>query len=335
MNSLINKIFTAQKRTERAEEMTKKTQQLTNARRFKKGGFLDEMSKNWPIYLMAVPGVALLFVFHYMPMFGVAVAFQDYSPGLGVFGSEWIGFTNFMRYFESPYFGRTMSNTIILSLYSIIVTFPAPIILALLLNEIKSNIYKRFAQTLTYVPFFISTVVIGGLLLNFSRIDGLFNVVLSFFGFEKQNLLMQPKLFKTIYVLSDLWQFTGWNSIVYLAALTSIDHSLYEAAMLDGAGRFKQAIHVTIPGIVPTIVTLFILKVGGLMSLGYEKIILIYNPSTYATAETIGTYVYTKGLKDMDYAYSTAVGLFQSVINLALLTITNKISVKLTDTGLW
>lgn len=315
--------------------MANKTQQLSNTRRFKKGGFLDEMSRNWMIYLMAVPGVALLFVFNYMPMFGVAVAFEKYSPGLGVFGSQFVGFDNFIRYFESPYFVRTLSNTIILSLYSLIVTFPAPIILALLLNELKSNIYKRTAQTLTYIPFFISTVVIGGLLINFSKADGLFNTILGFFGVAKKNLLMQPKLFKTIYVLSDLWQFTGWNSIVYLAALTSIDHSLYEAAMLDGAGRFKQAIHVTIPGIVPTIVTLFILKVGGLMTIGYEKILLIYNPSTYATAETIGTYVYTKGLQDMDYSYSTAVGLFQSVVNLILLIIANKVSVKLTDTGLW
>ena len=299
------------------------------------GGFVSEMQKNWQIYLMSLPGLLLLLIFCYIPMFGVLVAFQKYYPALGIFGSKWIGFDNFIKFFKSPYLERVMKNTLGISVYSIVAGFPAPIILALLLNELRCTAYKRLVQTVTYIPHFISIVVIAGIIIDFAKIGGVLNDVLALFGIERTNLLMRPELFKTIYVFSDIWQGIGWGSIVYLAALTAIDSSLYEAAMLDGAGRFKQAIHVTIPGILPTIVTLLIIRLGSIMSVGFEKIILLYNASTYETAETISTYVYQKGLVDMDFGYSTAVGLFNSVINLVLLIITNKISVKYTEVGLW
>lgn len=301
----------------------------------KKDGFVREILKNWMAYLMALPGLLLLLVFCYLPMCGVIVAFKDYSPARGIFGSDWVGVEQFTQFFQSPYFVRCLKNTLGISIYTLVVTFPMAIMLALLLNELKSNLYKRCVQTITYIPHFISTVVIAGIIIDFTASDGVINDIIAFFGFERTNLLMRPELFKTIYVISALWQSLGWSSIVYLAALTAIDASLYEAAMLDGAGRFKQTIHVTIPGIIPTIVTMLILNIGGLMGVGYEKIILLYNPTTYETAETISTYVYQKGLVDMNFSYSTAIGLFNSVINLILLLATNTISKKFTEVGLW
>lgn len=299
------------------------------------GGFKREMQRNWPIYLMTVPGVVLLFIFCYLPMCGIMIAFRDYSPALGMFKSEWVGLDNFIKFFQGPYFFRTLKNTLGISIYSIIAGFPMPIILAILINELRHKLFKRCVQTVTYIPHFISMVVIAGMLIDFSSTRGIFNDIVGFFGGERSNLLMKKELFKSIYVLSDIWQTTGWNSIVYLAALTSIDTSLYEAAMLDGAGRWKQVIHVTIPGILPTIVTMLILRLGNIMTVGYEKIILIYNPATYEVGETISSYVYTKGLKEMDFSYSTAVGLFNSVINLILLFAANKFSKKYTEIGLW
>lgn len=300
-----------------------------------KGGFVREIKKNRTAYLMALPGLLALFIFCYLPMAGIVVAFENYSPARGIFGSDWVGFKHFINFFNSPYFVRTLKNTLGLSVYSLVLGFPLPIILALLLNELKSEKYKRCVQTITYIPHFVSVVVISGIIIDFCASDGLINDILAIFGVERTNLLMRAPLFKTIYVLSDIWQGTGWASIVYLAALTAIDSSLYEAAMLDGAGRFKQTLHVTIPGIIPTIVTMLILRVGAIMSVGAEKIILLYNPTTYETAETISSYVYQMGLVNMNFSFSTAVGLFNSVINLVLLVVTNVISKKTTEVGLW
>ncbi len=301
----------------------------------RKGGFVREISRNRTAYLMALPGLLALFIFSYLPMAGIIVAFENYSPARGILASDWVGFKHFINFFNSPYFVRTLSNTLGLSIYSLVFGFPLAIILALLLNELKSEKYKRCVQTITYIPHFVSVVVISGMIIDFCASDGLFNDLLSIFGVERSNLLMKPKLFKSIYVWSDIWQGTGWASIVYLAALTGIDGSLYEAAMLDGAGRFKQVIHVTIPGIIPTIVTMLIMRVGAIMSVGADKIILLYNPATYETAETISSYVYQMGLVNMNFSFSTAVGLFNSVINLILLVITNIISKKTTEVGLW
>ena len=300
-----------------------------------RGALPKELKRNYMVYLMAFPGLLALLIFCYIPIFGIIIAFEKYSPAKGVFGSPWIGMSNFMKFFGSPYFLRCLKNTVGISLYNLALGFPAPIILALLLNELRCSLFKRTVQTVTYIPHFISMVVIAGIIIDFTASDGVINDLLSLLGFERPNLLMRPELFKTIFVLSEVWQGVGWGSIIYMAALTNIDSSLYEAAMIDGANRWKQTLHVTIPGIVPTIVTLFILQLGQIMSLGYEKIILIYNPTTLEAAETISTYVYSKGLVDMDYSYATAVGLFNSVINLGLVLAANKLSRKLTGVGLW
>jgi len=304
-------------------------------KRKKKDTFGRELKSNFLTYLMTLPGVLWYIIFCYLPMFGIIIAFKEYTPATGFFGGEWVGFKHIIDFCKSIYFTRTVSNTLIISLMSLLLSFPAPVILALLLNEIKSTGFKRVVQTVTYLPHFISTVIICGMITNFSMRSGLFNTVLGVFGVEARNWLQEPGAFRWIYVLSGIWQGVGWGSIIYLAALTNIDPSLYEAASIDGAGKFRQVISVTIPSIVPTIVTLFILRMGGFFSVGSEKILLLYNPTTYETADVISTYVYRKGLLQMNYSYSSAIGLFNSLINLTLILITNKVSKKVSDTSLW
>jgi putative aldouronate transport system permease protein len=233
------------------------------------------------------------------------------------------------------FFTRTLRNTLLISIYDIVFGFPIPIILALLLNEIRTTFFKRFIQTVSYLPHFISIVVVCGLIRDFFALDGIVNVLLGYFGMTPANFLNDPRAFRPIFVGSNIWQSFGWNSIVYLAALTSIDPQLYEAATIDGAGRWKQTLFITIPGILPTAVTLFILRIGNVMSVGFEKIILLYNPMTYETAEVISTFVYKKGLLEMNYSYSTAVGLFNAGVNCLLLILANRISLKINDVSLW
>ncbi|MNC12736.1 putative multiple-sugar transport system permease YteP [compost metagenome] len=220
-------------------------------------------------------------------------------------------------------------------MYELIFAFPAPIILALLLNEVRSSYFKRVVQTITYLPHFVSVVVISGMIVDFSRKDGLFNKILGFFGVEAQNLLLDPSLFRTIFIGSGIWQGVGWGSIIYLAALTAIDTQLYDAATVDGANRWKQMLHVTLPGIMPTIVILLILRIGGMMNVGFEKVILLYNSQTYETADVISSFVYRRGILEANYSYSTAVNLFNSVVNFLLLVLANKISRKVNETSLW
>lgn len=226
-------------------------------------------------------------------------------------------------------------NTLLINLKNLVFGFPAPILFALLLNEVRCIRFKKFVQTVSYMPHFISTVVVAGMILQFTATDGFITQMLTFFGFPKQNLMLNPDLFQPIYVISDIWQGLGWGSIIYIAAISGINSELYEAARMDGAGRFKQAIHVTIPGILPTIITMLVLRIGNMMNLGFEKIILLYNSSIYDTADVISTYVYRKGLVDQSYSFSTAVGLFNSVINLVLLVAANKICGRLTEYSLW
>ena len=238
-------------------------------------------------------------------------------------------------FFTGPYFGRLLKNTVLLSVYELAFGFPAPIILALLLNELRNRKFKSLAQTVSYLPHFISMIVVTGMITNFAMTSGLFNDLIVFFGGERSPLLQNPKLYRTIYVASSVWQEAGWGSIIYLSALAGVDSQLYEAASIDGAGKWKQLIHVTMPAIAPTIIVMLILRMGTLMSLGYEKTILLYNPSTYETADIISSYIYRVGLLDQDWSYSTAIGLFNSVINCTLLLITNKLSKKFSDTSLW
>nr|WP_231584109.1 ABC transporter permease subunit [Domibacillus indicus] len=285
---------------------------------------------------MISPVVLYYIIFQYGPMYGLQIAFKDYSPALGFHGSPWVGFEHFKDFFNSFYFGRLLKNTILLSFYSLIFAFPAGIILALLLNEVRGRVFKRTVQTVTYMPHFVSLVVIVGILYDFTARDGVINYILvSLFGIEPIAFMRESEWFRTLYIGSDIWQNVGWSSIIFLAAMSGIDPSLYEAAKMDGAGRFKQMIHVTLPGIMPTVVILLILLIGKFMTVGDEKILLMYNPTTYDTADVIGTYVYRKGILESDFSYSAAVGLFKAIIAFTLLVIANGIARKAGDTKLW
>ena len=253
----------------------------------------------------------------------------------GILGSSWAGLKYFQEFFSSIYAGRTIRNTLLISLYSLLWGFPAPIILALLLNEIRNVHFKKIVQTVTYLPHFISLIVVCGLIVNFCQQQGLFNNIITFFGGQRILFLQQPEWFRTIYISSGIWQGIGWGSIIYLAALSGIDQELYEAAAIDGANRWKQTIHVTLPGIAPTIIILLIMNIGHLMSVGYEKVILLYNPLTYTTADVISSFVYRVGLQQFNYSYATAVGLFNSLVNLALLVGANAVSRKVNEVSLW
>lgn len=294
-----------------------------------------DMRANWSLYLMAVPVLAYYILFSYKPMYGALMAFFNYKPARGFSGSEFVGLQNFIEFFKSPYFARTIKNTLAISVLNLIFCFPAPIILALLLNEVRNAKFKKVVQTVTYIPHFISLVVVCGMVSQFCLSSGLINDIIEFFGGTRVALLQNPKYYRTIYILSDIWQQVGWSSIIYLAALSGVDKNLYEAAELDGANKWKQTLHVTLPGILPIIVIQFILAVGNLMSVGYEKTILLYNPTTYSVADVISSYTYRMGLVDNDWGYSTAVGLFNSVVNCILLVFTNKMSKKLTENSLW
>lgn len=268
-------------------------------------------------------------------MYGVQIAFRKYNVRLGVTGSPWVGLKYFEKYLTDAYFWKVVRNTLLLNVYSLLFSFPAPIILALLLNELKSSRYKKLVQSISYLPHFLSTVIVCGMVVNFLSNSGPINDVIVSLGGERIQFLMQPGYFRTIYIASGIWQNIGWNSIIYFAAIAGVDPQLYEAAIIDGAGRFKQAIHVTLPAIIPTIMIMLIMAIGGLLSVGYEKIILLYNGSTYETADVISSYVYRKGIQGADYSYSTAVGLFQSVIGLIFLWSANKISAHVSESSLW
>ncbi len=287
------------------------------------------------LYVMALPVFLFYLLFRYIPMIGTVMAFQKFNIAKGLFGSPWIGFNNFITFFNSYYFARLMRNTVLISLADLLFNFPAPIIFALLLNEVNRKWFKKAVQTISYMPYFVSIVVLCGLVIDFCEAGGVISNIASIFLGDQVNLLSKPEYFRTIFVASNIWQGLGYGSIVYIAALTNVDQELYEAAVIDGAGRWKQTLHVTIPSIVPTIVILLILRMGSILDVGYEKVMLLYNPATYETADVISTFVYRKGFVDYDYGYSTAVGLFNSVINLCLLTLTNLISRKVGEVSLF
>ncbi len=294
-----------------------------------------DLQRNYQAYLMVLPSIVLIFIFCYIPMYGVLMAFENYRPQLGVLGSEWVGLYHCKDFFTSPHSLNVLRNTVVISVYSLLVGFPFPIILALLLNEVRCQAYKRTVQTISYMPYFISNVVICGMLKSFLAYDGLFNQIGAVFGMAPKSFLSNPALFPSVIVFSDLWQSIGWNSIIYMAALAGIDPDLYEAAHIDGCGRLRQIWHITLPGIVPTMVTLLILSIGGLLSANSDKILLLYSPLTYETGDVIGTFVYRRGIKGGDFSYSTAVSLFQTVINFLLLIFANWFSNKTTETSLW
>ncbi|WP_028612305.1 ABC transporter permease subunit [Paenibacillus harenae] len=297
--------------------------------------FVKDFLTNKYLYIMMIPVIAYYAVFHYAPMYGAIIAFKDYTPIKGVLDSKWVGLEHFSSFFGSYYFWRILKNTLIISLYSLLFEFPAPIILAIIINEVRNKVFKKTVQLITYMPYFISMIVIAGMIKDFTKSDGIITMLLTYFGGENTAMLQHPQLFRPIYIVSEIWQKIGWESIIYLAALMGIDQEQYEAARMDGAGRFKQIWYVTLPGILPTITILFILRMGNMLNVGFEKIILLYNPMIYETADVISSFVYRKGLLEFGWSYSAAVGLFNSVVNLMLLIAANWISRRVNSHSLW
>lgn len=289
----------------------------------------------WLYLCFALPVVLYYVVFRYIPLYGLQIAFRDYKVTRGMWDSAFVGFKHFIDFFDGVYFWRLIGNTLKISIIDLLIGFPMPIIFALLLNEINNRWFKKGIQTITYLPHFVSTVVICGLLVNFSAADGLFNTIIQMFGGTKSDLLMRNDAFLPIFIGSNIWSGFGWGSILYFSALAGVDQSQYEAAYMDGAKRFQRMLYITIPGIMPTIVIQLILKMGGLMSVGSEKILLLYSPLIYESSDVISTFVYRKGLIDFDFSFSTAVGLFNSIINIALLIMANRLSRRASETSLW
>ena len=296
---------------------------------------IQDFRKNKSIYSLAIPIVLFYLIFHYKTMYGAVIAFYNYRPAKGISGSAFVGLDHFVSYFTGPFFWRTLKNTLAISLLSLLFGFPAPILLALLLNEVGNRHFKKTVQTITYLPHFVSSVVICGMLTSFCLSTGLFNDIIALFGGQRVSLLQGTRYYRAIYIASDIWQTVGWSSILYLAALSGVDRNLYEAAQLDGANKWQQVWSITVPGITPTIMIQLILQIGSLMSVGYEKTLLIYNPTNYEVSDIISTYNYRMGLELGDWSYATAIGLFNSVVNCILLVISNKLSKKYTESSLW
>ncbi|NHN32518.1 ABC transporter permease [Paenibacillus agricola] len=294
-----------------------------------------QIHKNLVLYAMFLLPALYFIIFHYIPMFGNLMAFEDYNAFKGFFGSKWVGTKHFEAFLWDPYFWKLVRNTLLLNVYSLIFYFPAPILFSLLLNELRHRLFQRFVQTITYIPHFLSTVVVVGIVVNLLSYDGLINQMLAFFGGEKISFLMKPDWFRFIYVSSEIWQGVGWGTIIYLAALAGVDPQLYEAATLDGAGRWRQIQHVTLPGIQPIITIMFLLTLGQILSVGFEKILLLYNGSTYETGDVIQTFIYRRGLLDSDFSFASAVGIVQSLLVFTLIVTANKISRKFSETSLW
>ncbi len=289
------------------------------------------------LLLLLVPGLAYYIIFHYGPMYGIVIAFKNFKGGTSsIFVAPWVGLKWFQEFFGSYYFGRLLSNTLIISVYNLIFGFPIPILFALTLHEMRGHRFKRVVQTVSYLPHFISVVVIVGMMQTMlDANDGVVNHLIRSSGGNAINFFGTPKWFRPLYIGSGVWESFGWNSIIYLAALTSIDPALYEAARMDGANRWQQTVHVSLPGILPTLVILLIMQLGRTMSVGYEKIILMYTPATYDVADVISTYVYRRGIVNGQFSFATAVGLFNSVINMALLITVNTVSRRISDISLW
>ncbi len=295
------------------------------------------MRINWILYIMIIPGLINLALFKYMPMFGIIVAFEKYTPKGGYFGSQWVGLKYFYQFFRDPFCWRVIGNTFILGIESLLIGFPAPIIYALLINELRYVKFKKITQTISYMPYFLSTVIVVGMLKELFSMQGPVNGIRALLGLERLNYFMMPSAFRPMYIGSGIWAGIGYSSIIYLAAIAGINPEMYESAVLDGAGRIKQIWYITIPSILPTVTILFIMAVGGILGSDTAKILLMYNARTYSTADVIGTYVYRYGIETAgnNLSYSSAVGLLQNVVSLFFLVITNFVSSKLGETSLF
>lgn len=320
----------AERRAERKAE--KKAIRLSNRKRTWK-----QMKENWILYLFILPSLAYLLIFHYAPMFGVQIAFRNYNFADGVWGSKWVGLKWFKKFLEAPRFWLIIKNTLKLSLYGLLAGFPLPIVLALILNNTENARWKKFAQTITYMPHFISMVVLVGMMnIFFSPSSGIINTIVSWFGGSGDTYFMgKESYFSHMYVWSSVWQQMGWNSIIYISALASVDPGLHEAAKIDGANKIKRVFYVDLPAIAPTIIIMLILNCGSLLSVGWEKAYLMQNDLNINASEIVSTYVYKLGLQQQKYSYSAAIGLFNSVVNFIILATVNKISAKVSETSLW
>lgn len=296
-----------------------------------------DLSRHWPLYLMVLPAVMVIAVFSYGPMYGVVIAFKNFKPAYGIGGSPWVGLRNFERFFSSYQFKNTLLNTLSISIYSMLACFPAPIILALMMDQVRSKSTQRFIQTVTYMPHFISVIVVSGMILTFLNVNtGLYGNLARLLGVRNpKDLLGEKNLFSTIYVLSDIWQHTGWDSIIYMAALSAVDPSLHEAARVDGASEWDRIVHIQIPSIVPTMVILLILRAGSLMNVGFDKVYLLQNGLNLDRSEVLSTYVYKVGMINQQYSFSAAANLFNTVVNFVMIMLVNQIARRLGETSLW
>ncbi|BCB84972.1 sugar ABC transporter permease [Phytohabitans suffuscus] len=291
--------------------------------------------RDWQLYSLAILPMLFFLTFRYLPMIGNVIAFRRFRPGGSIFGEYWVGLRYVKMFLTDSTFWNVFTNTLVLGGLTLIVCFPLPIVLALLLNEVRTRYLKRFVQSVSYLPHFLSIVIVAGMIMQMLSVDGVVNQIVDALGGEPSAFLQKPEWFRTIYVSSEAWQTVGWGTILYLAALTTIDQDLYEAARIDGANRWRQTWHVTLPGIRPTMVTLLILNIGTFMAVGFEKILLIYNPLTYETADVISTYVYRVGIVSGNLSYAAAIGLFESIIGLVLVLSANFISRRTVGTSLW
>ncbi len=294
--------------------------------------------KSWNqryLFLMVLPGFLIVLVFSYFPMYGIQIAFKKYSGVQGIWGSDWVGLKYFIMFFNDPTALRVLKNTLLLGIYSLLWGFPAPIILALLFNEIKNSVFKKVVQTISYLPHFISTVIIIGIIRTFTEREGLFNKMVSLFGIDPIVFLSEPSWFRTIFISTNIWQGIGFGTILYLAALSSVDPTLYDVANIDGASRWRKVLNINWPQIKPTTIILLIFSVSGILGTDFQKVLLLYSPDTYEVADVIGTFLYREGIIGARFEYTTAIGLFQSVIAFILLVGANMISRKVSETSLW
>lgn len=302
----------------------------------KKKNYLKVLNKNKYYFLMVLPAVISVFIFCYIPMYGVLIAFQDYKIGSGILGGDWVGLKHFKNFFQSMYFGRTLKNTFLLGVYSVIWGFPVPLLFALFINEVKNRHVKKVVQTVSYFPHFISVVVLVGMVKNFlDPANGIVNTFIKAFGGDPVSFMNESGWFRTIYVGSGIWQGFGWSSIIILSALTALDPAMYESAQIDGASRMQRILHITLPNLVPTLAILLIMNLGGVMNASLEKVLLMYHPAIWDVSDVIQTYVYRKGILEGAQSFGTAVGLFNSLVNILLLVISNRAAKKMTGSSLW
>lgn len=313
-----------------------KAAQIKIERKSEKKKIVRKIRKNWDLYLLIIPIIAYFIIFKYIPMYGLQIAFKDFIAVDGIFNSPWVGLEHFERFFQSFYFERLLSNTLLIGLYELAVGFPIPIILALMINEVKNKYFKSFIQTITYAPHFLSVVVVVGILYLFlSPQTGIINQLIVILGGEPIYFMAEPAWFKTIFVFSGVWQNMGWSSIIYLAALSAIDPQLQEAAKIDGASRLQRIWHINLPSIKPTIIIMLILQCGSILGVGFEKVFLMQNSLNMSASDVISTHIYRTGILGADYSYSTAIGLFESFVNLIILLLVNYTARKVNKVSLW